>query len=112
MNCAARVYCPPELEGESLDPSFQRFRTGLGLTQLNIFPHFAFFRNQVLDGKAYVEEILLPDSFHTPIYAICDGAYFLLEGDSVKLYGEGYLLDKGRIKQLSEDGQVFEISKV
>lgn len=32
MNCAGVVYSQPELEGESIDPDYERFLPGLGLT--------------------------------------------------------------------------------
>lgn len=37
MNCADIVYAGPELEGEATDPSYERWITGLGLTDINIF---------------------------------------------------------------------------
>ena len=36
MNCAEKVYVCPELPGESIDSDFQRFRPGLGITDINI----------------------------------------------------------------------------
>ncbi len=36
MNCADVVYAGPELEGEAIDPGFQRWLPGLGLTKVNI----------------------------------------------------------------------------
>lgn len=38
MNCAQTVYAGPELEGEAIDPLFERWIPGLGLTDINIFP--------------------------------------------------------------------------
>ena len=40
MNMADIVYAIPELEGESDDPNFQKYLKGLGLTNINIYPHF------------------------------------------------------------------------
>ena len=34
MNCAETVYAQPELEGESMDPEYQRFLPGFGITKL------------------------------------------------------------------------------
>ena len=40
MNCADIVYAGPEFEGEAIDPLYERWITGLGITNINIFPHF------------------------------------------------------------------------
>ena len=45
MNCADTVYAQPEEPGEAVDPDYQRFIPGLGLTTRNILPHY----NQVKD---------------------------------------------------------------
>ena len=67
MNCAGTVYCPPELDGESVDPKFKRFIKGLGLTNINVYPHFQDERNIILDGKRNLEDIIIPDSYKTKI---------------------------------------------
>ena len=40
MNCADVVYAGPEFEGEAIDPLYERWISGLGITDINIFPHF------------------------------------------------------------------------
>ena len=40
MNCAETVYAGPELPGEAINPDYQRWISGLGITNTNIFPHF------------------------------------------------------------------------
>ena len=40
MNCADTVYAQPEEPGEAVDPDYQRFIPGLGLTTRNILPHY------------------------------------------------------------------------
>lgn len=57
MNCADTVYAGPELEGEAIDPLYERWITGLGLTDINIFPHFQSLRDDYLDGLRLVEDI-------------------------------------------------------
>ena len=52
MNCASLVYCPPELEGESEDINFNRYLSGLCLTNINILPHYDVFKNYVLDNNS------------------------------------------------------------
>ena len=54
MNCADTVYAGPELEGEAIDPLYERWITGLGLTDINIFPHFQSLKDDYLDGMRLI----------------------------------------------------------
>ncbi|MBR2909838.1 MAG: MBL fold metallo-hydrolase [Clostridia bacterium] len=112
MNCADIVYCPPEIEGESLDKNFKRYLKGLGFTNINILPHFEDFENFVLDGKNYIEEIILPDTYKNKVLAIPDGSYIVIDEKQNKsfLYGEGYMLDCGKITKINNDGQVKDVT--
>jgi dipeptidase E len=105
MNCADIVYCPPELEGESLDPTFNRYLKGLGLTNINILPHYNKWGGYVLDGKDYMKDIIYPDSYKKEIVLINDGTYIVCEDGNETIYGESYLLKNGEIKQICENGQ-------
>lgn len=105
MNCASSVYCPPELDGESLDPNFNRFLNGLSLTNINILPHYSDFCEFILDGKDYIKDIILPDSFKTKILAINDGSYVLIKNGESSLWGEGYILKNGKITKTCENNQ-------
>lgn len=105
MNCAKLVYAHPELEGETEDPSYQRFIPGLGLTDLMILPHYQSLKEEFLDGKHVIEDIAFPDSMGRKIYALVDGSYVIIENGVVILYGEGYLIGDGEIRQICEQGQ-------
>lgn len=109
MNCADKVYYPPEVEGESLDPFFQRELYGLGLTNLNILPHYNSYRDFRLDGKRYLEDIIIPDSFGRDIYAINDGAYFLIAGGKTRVFGECFLICKGLTKKICKDDETKQL---
>ena len=50
MNCAELVYAGPESEEEAVDPNYQRWISGLGMTQVNILPHFQRLKGVVLGG--------------------------------------------------------------
>lgn len=97
MNCARRVYCPPELEGEALDINFKKYYDGLGLTNINILPHYEDEKDTIIDGKRFIEDIILPDSFENSIYAISDGDYILVNGNNNILYGNGFKIENGNI---------------
>lgn len=104
MNCAATVYAGPELEGEAVDPLFERWISGLELTDINIFPHYQSLKNDLLDGLRLIEDITFADSMGHDILALNDGSYImLLDGVSV-LYGEAYLIRDGEVRQICKDG--------
>ena len=112
MNCADVVYCPPEVEGESLDPNFNRYLQGLGLTNINILPHYDEFKDYILDGKRYIEDIMLPYSKQTPVIALNNGSYIVIENDKSTVYGEGYIIKNNKIKQICKDNEHVEISNI
>ena len=105
MNCAATVYAQPELPGEALDPAYRRFLPGLGLTKVNLLPHYDRVKDDVLDGLRLFEDITCPDSRGRTFYAIPDGSYLFIEGGRTELRGEAYRIRDGRISQISRDGQ-------
>lgn len=105
MNMAENVYSIPELEGESIDPNFKRSLVGLGLTDINILPHYDAFTDVILDGKKFVEEIVLPDTYKRTVYALNNGSYILVDGKNY-LYGEAYLLKDGRINKINNNDEI------
>lgn len=103
MNCAQDVYAGPDLEGEAIDPLYKRWIDGLGITKINIFPHYQALRETYLDGLRMMEDITLPDSMGHEFIALNDGSYVVIDGDCETLYGEAYLIKDGEILQLCED---------
>ncbi len=107
MNCEKSVWCPPELEGESLDPTFQKYYDGLGYTELKILPHYDTFGDTTLDGKHYLNEIVLPDTFTHDVLAINDGSYIVIEDGTTTVFGNAYILRNGKEIQIcSTDNSV------
>ena len=109
MNCEELVYAPPELEGEAIDPGYQRFYPGLGLTKAMIFPHFQETRYEVVDGLPTLETSLLPDSMGRSIYALVDGSFLLGKDGGEELRGEAYLIQDGILTQISREGEVIPL---
>lgn len=105
MNCAETVYAGPELEGEAIDPLFERWIPGLGLTDINIFPHFQSLKDDYLDGLRLIEDITFADSMGHEIIALNDGSYILLDDGRATLYGEAYRILDGRLTQICADGE-------
>ena len=110
MNCAGMVYCGPELPGEAADPDFLRWRPGLDLTDINIFPHFSALRDATLDGMRLIEDITFADSHIHEILAINDGTYIVIDNGKETLYGAAYLIRNGKMKKICEDGDSLELS--
>ena len=105
MNCAEVVYAGPELPGEAVDPEFQRWISGLGITKTNIFPHFEMLKDEMLDGMRLVEDITYSDSMGHEIIALNNGSYIVVENGVETLYGEAYSIKDGIRRQICEDGE-------
>lgn len=100
MNCAEVVYAQPELEGEILDPQYERFSNDLGITQIMILPHYQRLKNQVLDGMRLIEDVALPDSMGRSFYALPDGSYVQIKDSKSEIVGEAYVIQNGAIQRL------------
>lgn len=105
MNCAEKVYAGPELEGETIDPLYERWIDGLGITKINTFPHYQALRDAYLDGLRMMEDITLPDSMGHEFVALNDGSYIVINGEHETLYGEAYMIKDGKIHQLCKDNE-------
>lgn len=109
MNLADEVYVQPEEEGEGIDPEFERFAPGLGVTDVNILPHYQKVKDNILDGLRLFEDITYADSMEHTFFALPDGSYFYQDEDSLLLCGESYLLRDGVLEPLTEDGEVLDM---
>lgn len=105
MNAADRVYAQPEAPGESV-PEFKRFLPGLGLTKLNILPHYQQAKYYTLDGMRLYEDVTFADSVGECFYSLVDGTYILIEDGMTTLYGEAYRLQDAVMEQISEKGDI------
>lgn len=108
MNSADVVYAQPELDGETLDPDYQRWLVGLGLTKTMLLPHLQEVYDKELDGLRVIEDISCADSFGNAFYAIPDGSYLFISEGREELRGEAYRIRDGQIEQVTEDGDVLE----
>ena len=101
MNSATLVYAQPELEGEVIDSTYQRFVPGLGLTEKMILPHYSSWKNEVVDGFRLLEDITYPDSQGYTFYLMEDGSYVLgdTEEKIEEVIGNYYVLRDGVIVQ-------------
>ena len=105
MNAAEVVYAQPELEGEAVDPEYRRFINGLGLTKINILPHYQMTKNFMLDGMRLFEDITYGDSCGRRFLVLPDGSYFTsIEGQGT-VWGEAYEISDGQIRLICADGE-------
>lgn len=109
MNSADVVYAQPELEGESVDPEYKRFIPGLGLTRVNVLPHYQMIKDAVLDGKRVFEDITYADSMGREFYALVDGTYIICESGVETVWGEAYRIADGMVEQICEENQTLKI---
>ncbi|MCR5122153.1 MAG: Type 1 glutamine amidotransferase-like domain-containing protein [Ruminococcus sp.] len=109
MNSASTVYAQPEREGEAIDPNYERFLTGLGLTDIMMIPHYQEIKNDVLDGLRVFEDIAYPDSIGRRFYALVDGSYLLIKDGTQAIRGEAYLIEDGVLTQKAKVGDVIPV---
>lgn len=88
-----------------MDPHFERWITGLGITEINVFPHYQSLKDEYLDGLRVLEDITYKDSIGHEILALNDGSYLMIEDGREVLYGEAYLIQDGTLKQICRNGE-------
>jgi len=109
MNAAELVYAQPEEPGEAVDPDYQRFLPGLGLTRLMTIPHYNQDKDWLLDGMRLYEDITCADSMGHRFYVLVDGSFVLGRDGGEELRGEAYLIEDGALVQLSREGDVIKL---
>ena len=112
MNMADVVYVQPEEPGESIDPDYRRFATGLGLTGVNICPHYQKVKDNILDGKRLFEDITYGDSMGNCFFALPDNSYFYQDESCLLLCGQAWRIQNGILELLTRDGDVLDMSEL
>ena len=108
MNCADHVYSHPELPGEARDPQYKRWLRGLGLTNINLVPHFEQVRYALVDGLRLFEDVAFPDSWGHRFYTFRDGGYVIQKkGRPAELRGEAYEITRGAMRRISEENKSY-----
>ncbi len=108
VNAAYDAYLMPELPGEAADPNYVRFSEGLDLTNIQMIPHGDYMKKCELDGKDFIKEIALPDSYGRRFYVITDGSYFKVKNGKTKFNGVGEVIEDGKIIPL-EQGTIIPL---
>ena len=107
MNAADLVYAQPEEPGEAVDPDYQRFLRGLGLTERMTVPLYNQVRDWLLEGMRLYEDITYTDSMGHQFYVLVDGSYILGRDGREELRGEAYLIENGSIRQVGWEGDII-----
>lgn len=98
MNSAKTVYSPPEFEEEAANQNFQKYYSGLGLTETIIIPHYQKCKDDMLCNMRVYEDIIYHDSIGKSFYAIPDGTYLYIENGKEEFFGERYLIENGKMR--------------
>ncbi|MBR3065525.1 MAG: Type 1 glutamine amidotransferase-like domain-containing protein [Bacteroidales bacterium] len=107
MNCASRVYAHPEFPEEMTDPAYRRWLPGLGLTDIQLIPHWEQVRDCVLAGRRLIEDVALPDSWNHRFYTFPDGGYVLVKDGRSQLRGKAWELTNGAMRLVSEENKCY-----
>lgn len=110
MNMAETVYAQPEEPGETA-PSYQRFIPGLGLTQVNVLPHYQKAKYYIVDGQHLYDEITREDSMGHCFYVLPDGSYIYQDENAVLVCGEAYLYQDGVMTRLTGKEEIYAIDR-
>ncbi len=103
MNAADCVYSQPEEPGEALDPNYPRFMPGLGLTDINILPHYNMNKDEELDGLRIYEDIAAEDSYGNCFLILPDGSFVHISEDETEICGWGCWLADGNFESFNEE---------
>lgn len=92
INMANFSYCSKDEEVEE-----SIYYKGLGVTQVNVEPHFD------INDKQRIDEILLEDSKKRSFVALPDESFIVVKKDDISLYGDGYYFYEGNYKKIDEN---------
>lgn len=105
INMATNVFNSPEEKEESEPIYFE----GLGLTELNIEPHFNLDSTNFNEYENYQRDYILKESEKRTIYALCDTSHILIINDEKNIYGESYIIKNGIINKICDIGNKYII---
>lgn len=90
MNCAETAYNWPEEPGDT-DPSFPLFYQGLGLTNIQILPHYQDRYEMYVDGRSLFYDITMKDSIGHEFLCLPDYSFVIIDADGESIHGpHGY----------------------
>ena len=102
INAAGNVYNSPESED---DLKNSPYLNGLGLTTINVEPHFMLEDLNNDYNKNLQRNAILKESYNRAIIALTDGSYILQTDKEFKLYGESYKIKNGIISKICNNDE-------
>lgn len=109
INMADSVFNSPEEQEES-EPIFFE---GLGLTNINIEPHFIYDTTNFDDNEKYQRQSIIKESYNRLIYGQCNGSHIFIDDDNIAtVYGETYLISNGNIECMCKNGNAILLNEV
>ena len=90
INMSNNVFNSPENQEQS-EPIFF---DGLGLTNINIEPHFQYDDTNFDDNGKYQRNAIIRESYNRQIYGQCNGSHIIIDENNVAtIYGDTYLIE-------------------
>lgn len=105
INSADVVYNSPEKEEDLANPEILK---GLGLTNINIEPHFKIENINNEEGSIKNNSII-KESYNRVIYGLNDSAYILVDNNKKTIYGKCYKIHNGNIELICNDNNFIEL---
>ena len=108
INMANSVFNSPE-DQEQSEPIFF---DGLGLTNINIEPHFKYNDTNFDDNEKYQRNAIIKESYNRQIYGQCNGSHIIIDDNNVAtVYGDTYLIENGNITKIcnNKDNKIINV---
>lgn len=67
------------------------------------FHYYYLIKDRILDGAKIMEDIILTNSYKTPLIVLLDGSYIVQKGEVQTLFGEAYLFKDGNLIKICEN---------
>lgn len=107
LNMAFNVFNSPE-EVENYEPIYF---DGLGLTEINIEPHFVLDDFLFDQNERFQRDTIIQESSKRIIYGQCNGSHILIDNsDNIMVCGETYLIQDGNIFCICKNGEKLLIN--
>lgn len=107
INMAKLVYNSPE-DIDNPDPIIYE---GLGLTSINIEPHFELDDSNFDEVEKFQRSNIIEESYKRKIFGQCNGSYIKIDNnDYITISGETYIIENGSINLICKNREKIEIN--
>lgn len=107
INMAENAFNSPETK----DETDQIYFKGLGLTDINVEPHFKYDSSTFDEDEIYQRNYILKESNTRPLLGLCDGSHIVITDKETVIYGESYLIQNQIIDKICNNNESYEIQK-